>query len=323
MAIRNIGTTFDIDYAQSLSLEPKDTLQRIIDLGLSPIRIGIKWNSVEQKQDEYQWERYDSVIQQLADNDVQTILTVGIKSPRWPEYYIPTWVDWKSSLGIFPFLRHKLVDKQRIVRNVLFPFLQKVINRYKGYRSIILLQVENEPFFRFGPDRISISNELLNDELNYIRKVSNRPILLTTQGLPTTGLFAEYVKNRNRHKKRLAGKTDVIGLNVFQALQGKDIFGRRKIFQSSERAWGYLGQWVEKINSLGKECIITELQAEPWESNIDYTDPYAHKTCNPDIVKNTLERIVAMNVKTVLLWGTEFHLACEREGNPQWIEKIY
>ena len=84
----NIGTTFDPQHAKYLGLNWKDTLKQILDLGIDPIRIGIKWNHVEKESETYEWDEYDELFSILEENGARIIATVGMKAPRWPEFVL-------------------------------------------------------------------------------------------------------------------------------------------------------------------------------------------------------------------------------------------
>lgn len=313
-----IGTTFDFEQAESFGINYKKALKRIIELKLTPVRIGIKWSRVEGKKQRFNWKQYDEILHTLKRNRVETILQVGMKSPRWPEFFIP---DWQS---INTIKKEIYLDNNDSLKINLFNFIEKTINRYKSFKNISSLQIENEPFLKSGPNKWRISDDFLYKELSFARKTTDLPILLTAQGLPTTGLLAEFLKGRYKYKKDLLKYSDTFGLNVFPRIKGETLVHKKYIFKASKLAWEYLHSWLKKTTKLEKALLITELQAEPWSPHKwDFKDPYAHATCNPDMVKQYLRQVKAIGFEKVLIWGTEFHLKCEQEGNSVWIEKLY
>lgn len=309
-----LGTTFDIDQAILNNLDPYKSLKKIIKMGISPIRIGIKWSRVEEKKGKYNWKDYDKIFKILAENNTPVILTVGMKSPRWPEYYIPEWTK-NDNVAIQPSNFSDLKEN-------LFKFTKKCINRYSKHSNITCIQIENEPFLPSGPDKWHIPEEFLADEIKYVRKLTKLPIMLTIQALPNTGILAEYIKGRNKYKKWLIDNSDIIGLHIYPKFEGS-LFGQKKhIFKASESSWRYLNRLIKFAKEKGKKVWVTELQAEPWESGpIDKMDSYSPKTINPEIVVKNIARLKEMGIQTVLLWGIEFHLECLEEGNGEWMEK--
>ncbi len=311
----HLGTTFDYEHAIQLGLNWKKALDQIIDLNLSPIRIGIKWSRVECQKNKYDWEIYDYIFERLNKKNVETLLCIGIKSPRWPEFFIPEW-----------FTKNNLIAPNSLITNnynkllsFLFSFIKEALKRYTKLSNIKWLQVENEPFFPFGPHKWHISKAFLASEIKYVRSLTNLPIILTSQGLPTTGLLAEYIKGRNKRKKEIIPMGDVIGFNVFPKFEGK-LFGiKPHIFKASKGSWNYLKRTIELSKQANRDTWITELQAEPWEANPSTKNINENKTCSPKLVAKYVKKAEASNVSTTLLWGIEFQLLCYKEGNKRWI----
>lgn len=319
-----LGTTFDFEQAQNVGLKWEDALQSIIRLGVRPVRIGIKWSRIEREKGKYRWDVYDHILTKLKENNVPIVLCVGMKSPRWPEFYIPRYIHEGSQLSnnqVIGLSNNRLCDH-------LFDFIVKTLTRYKSFDNVRWIQVENEPFFPFGPNKWSISGELLKKELQIVKNTISLPTIVTEQGLPTTGVLSEFTKGKWTTKKHLLSidNLDIIGFNVFPQISGK-LFGLKPhIYKASHFSWKYLEYWIQRVLKSTKQCWISELQSEPWESReVNYRDAYGNPTCNPDLVIKYISRIKTYGKKSTvktLLWGTEFHLGCKQKGNPSWI-KMY
>ncbi|MDD3647171.1 MAG: hypothetical protein PHS44_01550 [Candidatus Dojkabacteria bacterium] len=329
----NIGTTFDLERAQNWDLDWKASLKRVVDLGLSPVRIGIKWKKITNNsklktprqrrarlwrenlnQVDYNWEEYDYILNYLHENKIPTILVTGMKSPQWPEYYIPENLMHNEST---------INASNAQLKKSLSYFITESIKRYSHFKNITHLQIENEPFLPAGPNKWRIPEELLRSEISLAHKLTSLPILLTAQGLPTTGVLAEYIRGRYRYKKRLVDYGDAIGLNIFPIIRDNFLFNTTRTFRATECAWKYFGHLVNKIRSEGKTCLVTELQAEPWEGKEpDFADPFGNTTCDPEMVRAYIKIVEKIGFDTILLWGIEFHLKCASVGNTTWLEMI-
>jgi GH35 family endo-1,4-beta-xylanase len=315
-----LGITIDLDQIQEAQLSLKEITSWIHKLNIQLVRIGIKWSRVEEQKGKYQWKEYDDVIEFLNSNNIPTILVLGLKSPRWPEFYIPDWVNFqKPKMRSFHLQRSDEITPNDVyLKERLFNFVQKCILRYNNFQNIISFQVENEPFFPFGPNKWTISTHFLQEEIAYIKSLTQLPILLTTQGLPTTGILSEYLHCRYKAKKNIIKLADIVGFNVFPKFESK-LFGLfSKMYTASSKEWNYLGKWLRKAE---KEIWITELQAEPWElSEISLKNSATNKTCKPEFVQEYIRKLKNLGIKTILLWGFEYHIACAKEGNPEWLE---
>ncbi len=312
----SLGATFDYEQALNLGLDYKKVLKDIIRLKLSPIRIGVKWNKVETRKDKYDWKIYDHILNEFNSHNIDVILVVGMKSPRWPEFFVPDWIDLGGKTSVIKSGNSFLTEK-------LYNFISSILERYKKLSSIKYIQVENEPFINVGENKLRISSEFLKKETEFVKDRTNLKVILNSQGLPTTGLLAEYIKGRKKYKEQLIRLSDVFGVNVFPKFEGKTLLNTNITFSASKLAWGYLKAINKKVRECKKECIVTELQAEPWQfGNVSFTDAFKNKTCNPDMVKEYLLQLEEIGFDTVLIWGTEFHLACWEKGNDEWM-KIY
>lgn len=317
----NLGTTIDIDQITNTGLSLDFVIKHLSNLPINPIRVGIRWNKVQSKRKRYSWTGYDRLLGELSDNGKEIILSIGMKSPRWPEFHIPDWAleryDFKQ--------KHTFSKTDVVLYKYLSEFIQSALERYKRRNAIVAIQVENEPLFRFGPNRWKIDIALLKQEIDIVKKTVNFPVLISSPGLPTTGLLAEFLKGRFGQKRALSvtDEIDIIGFNIFPRFESRQ-WGRAQIFEASSLAWKYLSYWTKTFTSSGKKVWISELQAEPWQmEKVNFKDAYANKTCDPDKVMRYIKRVEKMGIDTVLLWGTEFHLACMQQGNAEWIQKLY
>ena len=87
-----IGATYshhEIDY---LKLDQNKSLTEVLDFGFDIIRLGAYWQEMEPKQGQFMTEPLSSILEQCQQRKQQVVLTVGMKAPRWPEFYIPNWV---------------------------------------------------------------------------------------------------------------------------------------------------------------------------------------------------------------------------------------
>jgi len=316
-----IGATIDIDQIKHLGMDFSDVVEKVVQLPLSPIRIAPKWNVVEHKKKQYNWDEYDYLIKRLASAGKEIVLCVGMKSPRWPEFYIPAWATKRYNFShAYTFHQNEIV-----LRNYVFAFIEEVIDRYGKSPSVSTIQVENEPLFAFGPHMWQIGQDFLLEEIHQVKKLWDKDILVTTPGLPTTGILAEILKKRYKQKQFLISTSDIdiIGFNIFPRFQSLQ-FKRPTTFHASNLAWRYLRHLVQKTQKENKRVWVSELQAEPWQINpVTKKDAFGNHTCNPAMVKSYIQRISKMGVETALLWGVEFHLACSMAGNDDWVSQLY
>ena len=63
----------------------------IDDLKIKKIRLAAHWTLVEPTKDKFNFSEIDYQVDKASQNDVEIILAVGKRLPRWPECHIPEW----------------------------------------------------------------------------------------------------------------------------------------------------------------------------------------------------------------------------------------
>ncbi len=313
-----IGVTFDYEQCNNLGLDWREVLNYIDKYDIPIVRIGLKWNKIEKEKGKFDWEAYDGILKFLDRNKIEVVLCLGMKSPRWPEFFIPGWLSLKKSKNF------RVLSNNDILRQRLFLFFEKAIERYSRFKYIRSIQLENEPFLEAGPQKGRIDHLFLIEELSFLKTLTSLQIVLNAQGLPTTGVIAEYLKGRNEYKKKLIEICDVFGINIYERFEGKTLGGLKKTFKAGRFAWMYLKKLIDHAESYKKDIFVTELQAEPWQlGEVDLRNAYSNKTCNPRMVLKNIQKLKSLGLKTILLWGFEFHIVCKVMGNDEWIRLLY
>jgi len=163
------GVNFSQKHAQNLGLDWKETYSALIsDLGAKNLKVAADWDLLEPKNDEYYFDDLDWQIKKAEENDAKIILIIGMKTSRWPECHLPSWV---KNAG-------KAKQQEEILK-----MLEKVVLRYKESKAISVWQTENEPFFPFGDCQWS-DKEFLQKEINLVRSLDpqKRPVLVSDSG---------------------------------------------------------------------------------------------------------------------------------------------
>ena len=282
------GITFSHPHLEYLKIPIDLAIDEAIQGKFSHIRLGVYWNRLQKSQDEYDFKELRIILQKFSKAKQKIIMTVGVKAPRWPEYYWPDFVEHKN-------LQHP--QSKELILN----FVSKTIQELKDFSCISHWQVENEPFDPSGPDNLAISEDLLSQEIQIIKKLDQRPIIIT--------LWGNDVLKRGFFNKA-AVLADIVGLDLYYKQFVGQIFGQNiyKGPSQSDRALQKL------IQNSPKPVWITELQAEPWEK-----DERGYFSDNPQSISETqlkknVERTSQLEVKEILMWGFEYWL---------WKKQIY
>jgi hypothetical protein len=283
------GVTFSNKFAKEIGLDWRENYIAILDdLEVKLIRLPIYWDEVEKEPGLFNFSDYDFMISEGEKRNVQFIVNIGQRLPRWPECHTPEWTEKKS--------------KEDIQRSILI-MLEKVVNRYKGQKSIIAWQLENEPFFNnFGICPPS-DKKFFEKEFNLLKRLDNRPVIVSA-----TGELSWWRKE--------AKYADIFASTLYRVVWGPYIGYTRYPIPR----WFYnLKAWLVGIKAENR--IIVELQAEPWApsgSIIYLSEKEANKSFNINQFKANLNYVQKMNWQQTYLWGVEWWYWQYKNANPEY-----
>lgn len=317
-----IGTTYSPKQSEYLGMEWKETYLRILDLGFDIIRLGAYWDAIEREKDVYDFATLDWQIAQARKRNIPVVLTVGMKAPRWPEYFIPGWLLRETRL---PYGGD--VSRDAFLRERTLKFIKTVVTRYRNDPIIHYWQVENEPMTRIGKRSWYIGKAFLVQEIRTVRDLDkqNRPVILTVPTYPNKAhRFYMRLTNRYNSVKESAEISDIIGLNIYPVVGHKLWWNDIYLWSTRKEREIYFSRIVNFIKGKNKKVWVVELQAEPWEpGHLVYKEEQVPPTGVPEEVKNTLDEITALGIDTVLLWGAEYwHFRERQHRDTSWKQTV-
>ena len=87
-----LGLTYSAREARYRNLPWQETFDAALDAAPSLVRLGAYWNEIEPAPGDYDFSNLDWLLDQAEARQQRVLLTVGMKAPRWPEYYLPRWL---------------------------------------------------------------------------------------------------------------------------------------------------------------------------------------------------------------------------------------
>jgi hypothetical protein len=292
-----VGTSFSMRRCAALGLTPESTFTQVLELGFGLIRVSAYWDQV--RKDGYA--ALDWIFDAAHDARQSILLTVGMKAIRWPEFYIPP--DLRpmprrgGGIGLDSGLAHDVLA-----------FVSETVARYRDRPEVVAWQVENEPFNRSGPQRWWIEPRLVRREVQSVRDLDGRPIVLNAfayfdprldeESRPRRGPFGV---RRLEPEKAILDVADILGLDVYTAIAGR----------TSAPDWADRAErWLRTAQQRRKAAWITESQAEPWGSS----------SFGPDDMVAVHAQLRRACFSTILLWGCEHWFAQAAAGDTRWLE---
>ena len=289
------GVTFSPRYARYLKLDWQSTYLQVLDeLKVKNLRIPSYWNSLEPAEAKYDFADTDFMLSEAAKRGARAILVLGIRQPRWPECHIPNWAK-------------KLTVKQR--QQASLDFTKEIIKRYKDNVSIWAWQLENEPLMSyFGQECDPYDADFLKAELNLVKSLDNKPIILTDSG--ELGDWVIPIR-----------LSDILGISVYRTTYNS--FLGYKTYPLTPSLYKLKELLVKRLaGQPSQQTIITELQTEPWLSDDDADASFQrqHQLFSEDKLKENIEFAKKTGFDEVYLWGVEWWYAMDKQGYPGYLD---
>jgi drug/metabolite transporter (DMT)-like permease len=293
-----VGLTYSPRNALEIGLEPKETyLKMLDDLNPKYLRLPIYWDQVEEEFSRFNFSEVDFYLQEAEKRNINVILVLGYKQPRWPECYQPAWIQ-------------TIPEEHR--KDKLLSLVASEIKYFRRYQAIKIWQIENEPFLHFFGDckkEHAISFEILSEEISVIKALDNRPVLVTDSGELSPWLDA-------------VGLSDVFGSTLYRTVKSP-IFGLVD-YPLPPFTYKLKEQIVRLMLAKPGDSIIAELQAEPWAINSRPVTSEPLETqmelFPPKKLLLNLDYAKETKFSQIYLWGVEWWYWMDQKGHPEYIE---
>lgn len=317
-----IGTTFSPKQCAYLALDSRAVYQETLAAGFDLIRLGAYWDEIEPREGVYQFDELDWYLAQARAKGTPVILTVGMKAPRWPEYFIPPWALRRLRLP-----RGSEVSYHPHLREWTLRAVAAVIRRYREEPIIQAWQIENEPFDRAGPGHWWISRAFVDEEIALVKQLDTRqrPILINaaTHSHRWLRLLAWFFLRHKPVTEALAAG-DVLGLNVYPVVSHQWPWKKSYYWTTPEERHRHLSSILQQAADRDKPVVVTELQAEPWEpGHLVYSDERRPPTGRPEALPAHVQELHALGLDMILLWGVEYwEFRKLRYGDQAWWNEV-
>jgi len=289
------GVTFSQYFAEYMTDDWQRMYLAILDeLGVKKIRLVAYWQKIEPEMGQYSFDDLDWQIQEAGRRNVEIILVVGQKVPRWPECHIPDWARGLSES-----------EHQEKVLNLI----SHIVEHYRDNKTIKIWQIENEPFLMSFGECPKLDKKFLQKEIDLVKELDNRPILLTASGELSSWI-------------QPARKADIFGTTLYRIVWS-DVFQRHIQYPIPSVFYYKRAQLTRWLTGIERMMII-ELQAETWNHKMPYETPLEEqlKVMNIDKFKEVIEYTSQTGFDEAYLWGAEwwYWLKTEQDYDFIWQE---
>lgn len=327
-----LGVSFRPPQAEALGMDARETLDRLLPYPFELIRLGAYWNRMEPEPGAFDAAELDWQVEAAERAGKKIILSAGgVKTFSYPEYFVPDHV-----LGE-PLAEGALIrpDTHRRLLDAAAAFITRVVERYRNRESIVAWQVEHEAVDPLGLEHSwRLSARFVREELDAVKAADpGRPVMLN--GFLPTSLpvrLQQWWRTRDQGDSLAVAEdlADVIGIDFYprHALVGYRgwtlyLDGSRAPWQQDRRKRLFAWAAAEP----GRQVMICEGQAEPWETVTDPPNPQgeAMYSCPPEQLIGTYNQCMRWNrgapaaASGYLFWGAEYWVLRQRDGDPSYL----
>jgi len=273
------GINFSPAYARYLGADPIVEFKDILtELSPKKVRLMAYWEEIEGERGKFDFRQTDALLKLAEEHNAKILMVVGRKQPHWPECHQPEW-----------YMGLPEIEKETVLLN----FIQAAVNHFKTFPAIERWQVENEPFFDYGKDCPITSSAFLKQEVDLVKSLDNRPVVITDSG-EKGGWF------------QAAKFADVFGSTMYRKVHNPRYGGY--VQYPLPPAFYRIRAGILRTFSHVDNIIGVELQAEPWFARDINDTPLTEQFAlmNPELFKEYTDYARSAGFSENYFWGTEW-----------------
>lgn len=280
-----MGVSFIPSYADSLGVDPQQTLDALLGIGVRHFRIVSYWDVGEPAKGQYDFSQLDWQFQKIEAAGGDVTLSLGLRQPRWPECHMPTWAKTEDISTWQPQLER---------------YMTQVVNRYKQSPALRSYQVENEFFLKGFGECETISHSMdrsrLISEYNLVKQLDPaHPAIIN--------------RSNNALGWPIGQPTpDEFGISIYKRVWDATLTHRYLEYPFPAWYYAFVAGW-QKIMT-GRDMIIHELQAEAWGPNGKQIHEISlaeqNKSFNAARFEDRFGFARGTGMREVYFWGAEY-----------------
>ena len=325
-----LGISFRPLQAAALGLDERAALSELLQYPFQLIRLGAYWDRFEPQAGDFQPAELDWQIEAAERAGKEIILCVGpIKTFGYPEFFVPAHQLEQ------PFPEHTLIEAAVYpeLLEAAKAYITRIVARYKSHASIVAWQLEHDAVDPLGVEHSwRLAAGFVEAEAQVLRRADpTRPLMMN--GFLPTSLPVRFNQWRQTCDQgdslalaqRLA---DMVGIDYYPRHALVPV-GRRTLYlDGSQGAWQrqrrkQLLTWAQ---AHGKRLLISEGQAEPWETVTTPPNPDGQRmfSCLPEQMIHNYNAWLSESdpeagLYAYLFWGAEYWLLRKRGGDSSYL----
>ena len=327
-----LGISFRPRQADALGLDARSTLQTLLAHPFQVVRLGAYWNHIESEPSRFRPDELDWQLEAAERAGKHVILNVGaVKTFGYPEFFVPAhhlWHPLREGTLVQPAAHRRLLSAATA-------FVTRIVERYRNRAAIVAWQVEHEAVDPLGMEHSwRLATAFVEKEVAAVRAADpTRPIMMNGF-LPTSWPVRVQQWWRTRDQgdslsvaQRLA---DIVGIDYYPRHALVNVGGRTVYLDGNRSSWHQrrrrqLFAWAA---TPGRQLMISEGQAEPWETVTTPPNPntWGMYSCLPEQVIENYNQCMRWNQQETshlyayLFWGAEYWVLRDACGDPRYLQ---
>jgi len=282
------GVNFSVKQTDFLKIDARETYLAILDdLKAKNVKISVYWDLIEKEKGKYDFDELDWQMKEAEKRNINVVLAIGMKVPRWPECHLPLWARDMDKYG----QQLEIID-----------MLREVVLRYKNSPALSAWQVENEAFLKFGACPW-YDEDFLRREIAFVKINDNsRPVIVTD-----SGELSFWIRSSQ-------SGADIVGVTVYKKVWQQQL----RMYISYILPPVFYHRRAEIVRGLfDKEIVGVELQAEPWCANsiMNSSLKEQEKTMDINQFKKNVQFAKNTGIDSFYFWGAEWWYYMKKTHN--------
>ncbi|MBV9323745.1 MAG: hypothetical protein JO352_08175 [Chloroflexi bacterium] len=322
-----LGLSFRLPQADALGLDAAAALERLLAYPFPLLRLGAYWNRLEPARGRLVPDELDRHLDAAERAGKQVFLAVGaVKTFGYPEFFVPAHHLRR------PIREGVLVhaDDHAWLLEPAIEHLTRLVARYRQRACIVGWQVEHESVDPLGLEHSwRLAADFVQSEIAAVKRADpDRPILLNgflPMSIPVAAQQWWRTRDQGDSLAFALDHADIVGLDVYPrhglvSLGPLTVYldGGQRPFERRLRA-----RLLARARARGRKVMVSEGQAEPWETVVKPPDPRAGVmySCSPEQMLHTYNTCLRWtpDLDAYLFWGAEYWLLRDQGGDPSYL----
>jgi Beta-galactosidase len=325
-----LGISFRPLQAEGFGLEPRATLATLLERPCEVVRLAALWNRMEPAPGAFDPSHLDWQVEAAERAGKQVIIAVGaVKNFGYPEFFAP-----KHHLPA-PLVEGSLVGEASHpeLLAAALGFVSRVVESFGARKSIVAWQVEHEAVDPLGVEHSwRLTTGFVEREIAEVRRLDPRRPILLNGFLPMSVPVAaqQWWRTRDQGDSLSLAEAvgDIVGVDFYPCHALAAAGGLTAYMNAHEDAWpDRARRIVQRAAANGRQLMISEGQAEPWEAVTTPPSPAgrAMASCPPErVIENynrcmVLAREAGAALDAYLFWGAEYWLLRQQAGDGSYL----